>query len=115
MFLAASMLNYVSFPDLSTTPAGRVDDCAGDSGVVSLGLALGLLSALGCEAEELSLEVAFFFLLLPLPFFVDCLPLHSVADLDVPVNLELRNEIGLVTSRKTPAIILPPIWVVFVK
>ena len=70
---------------------------------------------MGCEAEELALEGSLFFFLFPFAFVVDCLPLHSVADLDVPVNLELRNEIGLVTSRKTPDIILPPLRIIFVK
>ena len=67
-----------------------------------------------CESKELALEVTLFFFLLPFAFFVDGLPFHAVSDLDVPINLELRNEIGLVTNRKTPFIILPPFWVVFV-
>ena len=98
------MLGYVSFPNTTSAVAGAVDDGALDAGVVG-SWGLGLRAPLGCEAEELSLEVTLFFFLLPFPLFVDCLPLHSVADLDVPVNLELRNEIGLSTSRKTPAII----------
>ena len=68
-----------------------------------------------CESKEFALEVTFFFFLLPFPFVVDGLPFHSVSDLGVPVNLELRNEIGLVTNRKTTAIILPPFRIVFVK
>ena len=70
---------------------------------------------MGCDSKELALEVTFFFFLFPFPFVVDGLPLHAVSDLDVPVNLELRNEIGLVTSRKTPDIILPPLRVIFVE
>ena len=62
---------------------------------------------MGCESKELALEVTLFFFLLPFAFVVDGLPFHAVADLDVPVNLELRYEIGLITSRKTPDIILP--------
>ena len=65
-----------------------------------------------CESEELALEVSFFFFLFPFPVVVDGLPFHSVSDLDMPINLELRNEIGLVTNRKTPAIILPPFRIV---
>ena len=119
MFLTACVLGYVSFPDLSTAVAGVVDDCTWDADVIG---SLGLLSALGCDAEEFALEPALvfavlsvLFFLLFFAFFVDCLPLHSVADLDVPVNLELRYEIGLVTIRKTPDIILPPIRVIFME
>ena len=65
-----------------------------------------------CESEELALEVTFFFFLFPFPVVGDGLPFHSVSDLDMPSNLELRNEIGLVTNRKTPDIILPPIRVI---
>ena len=119
MFLTARVLRYVSFPNLSTTSTGGV---LGGIGVVGGGVcgctgliaswALGGRPRLGCEAKELALEVAFFFFFFPFPFVVDGLPFHSVPDLGVPINLELRNEIGLVTSRKTPAIILPPFRIV---
>ncbi len=121
MFLTACVLGYVSFPNTTSAVAGVVDDCAWDADVIG-SLGLGLLSALGCDAEEFTLEPALvfavlsvLFFLLFFAFFVDCLPLHSVADLDVPVNLELRYEIGLVTIRKTPDIILPPIRVIFME
>ena len=112
MFLTARVLRYISFSDAASASAGGVA-----SGVTGLGVSwtLGGRPRLGRESKELTLEGTFFFFLLPFPFVVDGLPFHSVSDLGVPVNLELRNEIGLVTSRKTPAIILPPFWVVFVE
>ena len=105
MFLAALVLCYVSGPVFFSATAGVESGFGADGD-------LGLDSCLGCAAKELALEVAFFFFLFPFLVFVDGLPLHAVADLDVPVNLELRYEIGLITSRKTPDIILPPIRVI---
>ena len=112
MFLAARVLRYVSFSDAAAASAGGVAN-----GVTGLNgsWALGGLPRLDCESEELALEVTFFLFLFPFPVVVDGLPFHSVSDLDVPVNMELRNEIGLVTSRKTPDIILPPLRVIFVE
>ena len=112
MFLAARMLRYISFSDAAAASAGGVAN-----GVTGLNgsWALGGLPCLGCDSKELALEVAFFLFLLPFPIFVDGLPFLAVSDLDVPVNMELRNEIGLVTSRKTPDIILPPLRVIFVE
>ena len=108
MFLAALVLGYVSDPIFLSTGAGVELGFGADRG-------LGLWSCSRCESEELALEVTFFFFLFPFPVVVDGLPFHAVSDLDVPVNLELRNEIGLVTNRKTPDIILPPIRVVFME
>ena len=105
MFLTTLVLCYVSDPVSFSATAGVESGFGADGD-------FGLDSCSSCSAEELALEVSFFFFLFPFPVFVDGLPLHAVADLDMPINLELRYEIGLVTSRKTPDIILPPIRVI---
>ena len=112
MFFTARVLRYISFSDAAAASAGGVANGGTGRGVA---WTLGGRPRLGCDSKELALEVSFFFFLFPFPFVVDGLPFHSVSDLGVPVNLEFRNEIGLVTSRKTPDIILPPFRIVFME